>query len=149
MARKPPVTLDGFEEMIEALTKAGNDLEAIAADCAKRSAEIADSNLRRQMSAAGGAASDMIGHLPKPSIEHEGNIWTVKVGFEMPDRLDERNPAEGHKAVFLNYGTPHRMEDKGQVAAQKFVTKARKKSVREIKKAQEESLAEMLKGLKP
>lgn len=147
MARKPPISLDGFDELIDKLAKAGKDVDSIADDCAKRSAEIADANLRKQMVSAGEAVAGMIPDLPVPSVEREGNSWYVKVGFDMPDRLDPKNPSEGHKAVFLNYGTPHRTERKGQVDARKFVTKARRKSVREIKKAEEQALAKMVEGL--
>lgn len=147
MARKPPISLDGFDELIAKLTKAGKDIDSIADDCAKRSAEIADANLRRQMSSAGETVAGMIPYLPEPSVERDGNSWYVKVGFEMPASLDPKNPSEGHKAVFLNYGTPHRTEKKGQVGAKKFVTKARRKSVREIKKAEEQALTKMVEGL--
>lgn len=143
MARKQAVSLNGFDEMIKALEKAGKDIDAIASDCARRTAEIADANLRDQMRKSG-VPNDLINDMPLPKVEHDGNAFYVQVGYEK-DRYDPANPSETYKAVFLNYGTPHRSPDRGQLKKKGFVSKAKRKSVKEIKKAEEQALTEMLK----
>lgn len=142
MARKPFVTLDGFEELVARLTKAGRSADAIAGRCAEAAAGVCHQALVDEMRRAqvdGGLIDDM----PKPDIEREGNKWHVRVGFRKDESYDPDDPAPAYKAIFLNYGTPHRQET-GQVKARGFVKKARKRSRKGVKEAEEAAFARML-----
>ena len=69
----------------------------------------------------------------------------VQVGWEMGE-YNPQNLSEGFKALFLNFGTPHRSKH-GKVKARGFITRAKKKSKKNIKAAQENALNEILRGL--
>lgn len=142
MARKPFLSLDGFEELLARLDKAGASLDRIADDCARGAAEECRQSLVAEMRRAK-VDADIIRAMPAPRIEREGNRWAVQVGF-FKDHYDPREPSEAYKAIFLNYGTPHRTEAKGQIKARGFVKKAKRKAAKAVKARQEKALRDML-----
>lgn len=146
MARKPILSLDGFDELLAKIQKAGGTIDQAADTCARKAADIADQNLRQAMQTAK-VDSDLISKMPKPSVEKEANSWHVKVGYVKENRMDPDNLSEAYKVILLNYGTPHRTESKGQVKKKLFVRKAKRKSTAAIKKMEEETLNNMLGGL--
>ena len=82
--------------------------------------------------------------------DSSGNRFAVVVGWKMPN-YDPNDPADVYKVIFLNYGTPRREKstgaNRGSIDGRGFIGKARKKSVKPIKAAQEELLNKILKGL--
>jgi hypothetical protein len=103
------------------------------------------SDLVSKMQAAG-VDGDLISSMPPPTIEADGNRYRAAVGYKKGS-YDPSNPSDGYKVVFLNYGTPRRTMH-GKVAARGFIQKAKKKARPKIKKAQQETLDEILRGLK-
>lgn len=136
--------LDGFDDLFEKITKAGGTVDAAAKECLQQSAQIMQSELKSQMQAAG-VPGDLINQMPPPEIEAEGNRHTARVGYKK-GAYDPRNPSDGYKLVFLNYGTPKRTMH-GKVTARGFIQKAKKKASPKIKRAQQDTLNEIVRGL--
>ena len=100
---------------------------------------------KAQMQAAG-VDGNLISSMPPPQISVDGNRHGAAVGYKKGD-FDPRNPSDGYKVVFLNYGTPHRTMH-GKVAARGFIEKAKKKARPRIKQQQQATFDEILGGLK-
>lgn len=137
--------LDGFDELLSEIEKAGGTIDGAVESCIKQSAGIMHDELKAQMTAAK-VDGGLINRMPSPEIENEGNRHTARVGYKK-GAYDPRNPSDGYKVVFINYGTPHRSKH-GQIAERGFIQKAKKKANTKIKKAQKQTLDEILKGLK-
>lgn len=145
MASKAILQLKGFDNLFEQIQKAGGSIDNAAKMCIQQSAQIMQTELKAQMQAAG-VDGDLISSMPQPVIEAEGNRYRAEVGYKKGS-YDPSNPSDGYKVVFLNYGTPRRTMH-GKVAARGFIQKAKKKARPQIKKAQQETLDEILRGLK-
>lgn len=136
--------LDGFDELLSKIQNAGGSIDSAATTCLKNSAAIMEAELKTQMSNAG-VDSGLINSMPAPQIEQEGNRITARVGYKK-GAYNPRDPSDGYKVVFLNYGTPNRSKH-GKVKARGFIAKAKKNAKKQIKKQQEETLNEILRGL--
>lgn len=137
--------LDGFDELLKKIEKAGGSIDAAAETCLKKSANIMEAELKTQMSKAD-VDTALINEMPAPTIEKEGNRITARVGYKK-GAYNPRNPSTGYKLVFLNYGTPKRKKH-GKVKARGFIAKAKKKARPQIKRQQETTLNEILRGLR-
>lgn len=136
--------LDGFDELLKKIEKAGGSIDAAAETCIKKSANIMEAELKTQMSKAD-VDSGLINQMPAPTIEKEGNRITARVGYKK-GAYNPNNISDGYKIVFLNYGTPKRKKH-GKIKARGFIAKAKNKARPQIKKQQEETLNEILGGL--
>ena len=141
MSSKAILQLKGFDDLLEQIQKAGGSIDRAADSCLRQSAQIMQSELKAQMQAAG-VDSSLINSMPPPQITIKDNRYSAAVGYKKGD-FDPRNPSDGYKVVFLNYGTPHRTMH-GKVAARGFIEKAKKKARPQIKKAQQETLEKIL-----
>lgn len=137
--------LDGFDDLLSQIEKAGGTIDGAAKQCLQKSANIMHDELKKQMTAAN-VDGDLIDRMPPPEIETEGNRHTARVGYKK-GTYDPHNPSDGYKVVFANYGTPRRSEH-GQQPAKRFIEKAKKKASARIKKAQKQTLDEIIEGLK-
>ena len=137
--------LNGFDELFSQIEKAGGTIDSAAKKCLKKSAGIMHDELKKQMTAAN-VDGDLINRMPPPEIESEGNRHTARVGYKKGE-YDPENPSDGYKVIFANYGTPRRSKH-GQQPAKRFIEKAKKKANTKIKKAQKETLDEIIGGLK-
>lgn len=136
--------LDGFDGLFEQITKAGGVVEDAAQKCLKKSADIMHSTLKAEMQKSN-VDSGLVSRIPSPEIEADGNRYTARVGYKK-GAYDEGNPSDGYKVVFANYGTPHRSKH-GKQPAKGFIERAKKKARPQIKKAQQETLNDIIKGL--
>ena len=136
--RQAFITLDGFDDLIRRIEKAGGTIDEAVGRCCEESAEAQQAELKSAM-ARKGVSSKLIGRMPTLEIERDGNRVTVRVGFKK-GKYDPKNLSDGYKAVFINYGTP-RIKPRG------FVETAKKKARPKIKKKQEEALQAILKEL--
>ena len=144
------LNLNGFEDLITQIERAGGTIDGAAKKCLKKSAGSMHDELQRQMTAAN-VDGDLIARMPPPEIEIEGNRYTARVGYKK-GAYDENAPSDGYKVVFLNYGTPRRskhgkIEEGGKVELG-FIGRAKRKAGNKIKKAQSETLQEILGELK-
>lgn len=136
--------LDGFDELIAQIEKAGGTADRAANSALSASAQIMDSELRNQLNAA--TESGLAERMPRFRIKHEGGNYRAEVGFESTP-YHPQSPSDYHKAVFLNYGTPDRKKH-GKEEARGFITKAKRRARPKIKKAQQEALEKILQRLK-
>lgn len=141
MASKAILQLKGFDDLLERIQKAGGSIDRAADSCLRQSANIMQKELTAQMQAAG-VDGDLIGSMPPPTITIDGNRYSAAVGYKKGS-YDPRNPSDGYKIVFLNYGTPRRTLH-GKVAARGFIQAAKKKARPKIKKAQQQTLETIL-----
>ena len=141
MASKAILQLKGFDDLLEQIQKAGGSIDQAADSCLRQSAQIMQAELKSQMQAAG-VDSDLINAMPPTQIEVKDNRYSAAVGYKKGN-FDPRDPSDGYKVVFLNYGTPHRSMH-GKVAARGFIEKAKNKARPQIKRAQQETLDKIL-----
>lgn len=141
MASKAILQLKGFDDLLEQIQKAGGSIDRAADSCLRQSAQIMQSELKGQMQAAG-VDSGLINAMPPPQITVDGNRFKAEVGYNKGN-YDPRNPSDGYKVVFLNYGTPRRTKH-GKVAARGFIKKAKNTARPKIKKAQRATLEKIL-----
>lgn len=139
------LTLGGFDDLLTQIERAGGTIDDAATKCLQKSAGIMHSELQAQMKNAN-VNSGLISRMPPPQIEAAGNRYTARVGYKKGD-YDPKNPSDGYKVVFANYGTPRRSVH-GKQPAKGFIQKAKKKARATIKKVQAETLDEILRGLK-
>jgi len=136
--------LEGFDDLLKEIEKAGGSINTATRKCMVQSADIMESELKSKMSSAD-VDKDLISAMPPAEIESEGNRITARVGYKK-GAFNPDDPSDGFKVVFLNYGTPHRSQH-GKVAARGFIQKAKKAARKKIKAEQEKTLTEILKGL--
>lgn len=141
MSSKAILQLKGFDDLLEQIQKAGGSVDRAAESCLRQSAQIMQTELKAQMQAAG-VESNLINAMPPPEITIEGNRYSAAVGYNK-GAYDPRDPSDGYKVVFLNYGTPRRTMH-GKVAARGFIQAAKKKARPQIKKAQRATLEKIL-----
>ena len=133
--------LTGFDELLEKIEKAGGKADKAAEQCMKKSAETMDEALRSEMQKSN-VPSELENAMQQPEVFRDGNVVVAKVGFKKGS-YNPKNPSAAYKAIFLNYGTPHRTKH-GKVAARGFIERAKKQANKTIKKQQEETLQEIL-----
>lgn len=136
--------LDGFDDLLKQIEKAGGKVQPAAETAMKKSADIMDAELRAQMSQAN-VPANLIDEMPAPSIKNDYGLITARVGYKK-GAYDPNNLSTGYKVLFLNYGTPHRKEH-GQIEARGFIQRAKRRAKQKIKKVQESTLKDILKGL--
>ena len=141
---KALLQLKGFDELFDKISKAGGMVDKAAETCLRDSAGIMQAELKSQMQAAG-VDGHLINSLPPPKITIDGNRYRAAVGYEKGD-FNPRDPSDGYKVVFLNYGTPRRTL-RGKVDARDFIQKAKKKARPQIKRQQQATLEKIVEGL--
>lgn len=139
------IKLEGFDDLLAGIEKAGGTIDRAAKQCLQQSAQIMHDELKKQMTAAN-VDSGLINRMPSPEVESSGNRYTARVGYKK-GAYDPNNISDGYKVVFANYGTPRRSKH-GQQPEKRFIEKAKKKAKTKIKKSQQETLDEILRGLK-
>lgn len=136
--------LTGFESVLKDIEKAGGNINTATRQAMNESAKIMQAELISAMQAAD-VSSDLVARMPEYKIETSANRVTAIVGYEK-GAFNPENLSDGYKVVFLNYGTPRRTKH-GQVKARGFIQRAKKKANPKIKKIQENTFDEILKGL--
>ena len=137
--------IDGFDDLLRDIERAGGNLDAIMGKCLRESAEIMQNELKTQMRESR-VPNSMIDAMPEPELEKDYGVLTARVGYKK-GAFDPKNPSIGYKVVFLNYGTPYRTKH-GKVKERGFIQRAKKRAMPKIRKQQEKALQEDLKGLK-
>lgn len=139
MAKKGILSFYGFDEMLKKIEDSGGTIDGAVTNCVEESAQIVQSEMKAQMNKKK-VASDLINRMQKPTIEKSGNAITARVGYKK-GKYNPKKLSDGYKAVFINYGTP-------RITPRKFIDDAKRKAKPQIKKQQESTLNEILKGLK-
>lgn len=137
--------LEGFDDLLKEIEKAGGTIDTAAKQCISTSANIMNAELKEQMQKSG-VDSGLIERMPPPDVETLGNSYTARVGYKK-GAYNPADPSDGYKVVFANYGTPRRSKH-GKQPAKGFIQKAKRKATPKIKKAQAETLNKIIGGLK-
>lgn len=145
---KSGIKLTGVQELIASLEKIEGDLDKSAEKVVDRAGDILREELVSAMKNADktGGMKGLISRMPPNQKTGSGNRYTVRVGY-IPTEYDPKNLSDYFKAMFLNFGTPHRPEH-GQVVARQFVKKAKKAAKKRLDTLSEKYLAEQTKEIK-
>ena len=107
------IIFDGFEDLAEAIDKAGGDLKQAVDEALTETQKIIQTNLTNASAAysnkgrKGYAEGDMYSTIIKDGkVEWRGSVAEVKVGFSL---LDDG----GYHSIFIMYGTPERRNNAG------------------------------------
>ena len=144
MARsKSVLKLEGFDYLLDEIQRAGDNINSAVDKAVKAGAAELEAELRAQCAATD--VPDSITREIRTKHTRSGNLYKCSVGWEMGD-YNPDNLSAGYKALFLNYGTPHRTKH-GKIKARGFITKAKRKARRKVKLAQAAALDEIVRGL--
>lgn len=141
--------------MLAKIQDAGGDVDKAASVCVEKSVRILESNLIKEATASG-AETTTVSH----SVTREGNRVAAETGWKL-GAYDSDNPSEGYRAMFVEYGTGKHSKrstgkdrqtkagaDRGSTEPRPFLDKARKKSAKQIRAIQNETLHNIVKELK-
>lgn len=143
--RSATFQIKGFEELLEDVKKCQGDIEKTVTALANESVDIIYDALKSSANAAD-VPKSVTNTIQKNHASWHGNVCSASVGWKK-EELDPNNPSPGHKAVFLNYGTPRRTEH-GKITGHFFITNAKKKASKKVKKAQKDALNNIIGNLK-
>lgn len=129
------LNLEGFDDLLKKIEEAGGSINGAVDSCMKQSAQIQQKELKAQMRKSK-VSDSLIGRMPPPEIEWNGNACTARVGYKKGSYNPEKL-TDGYKAVFINYGTP-------RISPREFIKAAKKKAKPQIKKEQEKTLNKIL-----
>lgn len=142
------LNLEGFDELLREIEKAGGNVDSATKKCMEKSAEIMEDELKAQMQAADleNKMSRLISRMPSPRIKNNHGLWTAFVGYEK-GAYNPENPSDAYKVIFINYGTPRRTKH-GKIKPRGFIQKAKSRAKPKIKKEQAKILDDIFRGLK-
>lgn len=142
------VKLEGFDELIQRIEKAGGDSDKAARKARDDGAVAMEQALKAECNAANVPSS--LSSQIRVKNENANGRYKAAVGWDVPN-YDPTNPAPAFKAMFLNYGTPRRQtkagKNRGLIIARGFIQKAKRKGGRAVKKAEKDAFTKILKEL--
>ena len=144
-AGKIRLQLKGFESLLEEIKKAEGNINQVVNDCMQKEISITKQCLVEEC-VKSNVPDSITREIKEDPIKWENDRASSAVGWKLGS-YDPKNLSVGYKAVFLNYGTPHRSKH-GKVKAIGFIQKAKKKAAKIAKKEHEESLNRILGELK-
>lgn len=135
-----------FDSLLNKIKKAGGDIEKATWDAARKGGRVYYQTLVEECRKSG-VPDHLIDKIRFNCLrDSSGARFAVVVGWYM-DKYDPTDPSDGYKVVFLNYGTPRRESSRGNrgyIDGRGFIGRAKKKSRKPIKQAQEEFLKSVL-----
>lgn len=147
------IKLDGFEDMLRDIQKAGKDVDKAAKDTIKQSAKVYEQELKSAAKSSG--VPDHIVNEVKAETKVENDRYSAKVGWSL-GTYDPTNLSAGYKAMFINYGTVRRQTKKGYNRGEipkptnsaRFTTKAKRKANVKIKRLQQDIINKVQEDIK-
>jgi len=145
MAGRIKLTLTGFDEMLKDIEAAGGDMKKAVESCMKQSAHTVYREMKSQMRKAPfkekhGVDDGLINRMPAPTVKWEGNRCVAEVGYKK-GQYNPRDPSDGYKALFLNYGTP-------RIAPTEYIAETKKQSKKILRKQQKQTFEKILERVK-
>jgi hypothetical protein len=135
--------INGFDYLLDDIQRAGGNIDIAIDKAVKAGAAELEAQLRAECQAAD-IPDSITGEIRTKHTKH-GNKHKCSVGWDIGE-YNPDNLSTGYKALFLNYGTPHRRKH-GKIKARGFITKAKRKARRKVKLAQAAALDEILRGI--
>lgn len=158
MAKKSGITLQGFDEFYERLSKMSKTADAVATKKFQECTDVIESELREKAAAAG-LAPRLVNQIRKKT-EHKNTVWHAEVGWE-PKKGGEQ-ASDFEKVVYINYGTPSRYTRvqsqhlmlngrwqtvsnyRGHIREHGFVRDAKKSASKKCKRIMKKTLEEIM-----
>lgn len=149
------IELKGYQDLLADIEAAGGSMIGAAESAVRQSAQIMQTELKAEMKNSG-VPQELVNSMPQFDIEKLGNRVSARVGYKK-GAYDPKNPSNGYKVVFLNYGTPHRMKHgkivegsttKAGTLKLGFIDRAKTRARPKIKKQQKIALEKILERLK-
>lgn len=155
-SNKSILQLQGFDEFLEELEKAGAKMDTEGRKCFEKCAENLYDELYAKASSAG-LDNRLLEQLEEEFIEVSSkNVWYYECGWKK--QKPKVNPLpDTYKVMFYNYGTPKRTTRSGAnrgtesahpVGSHGFIKKAKLAVRNKNKKLQKETLNRIIGGLK-
>ena len=147
MGAKLKLTFRGFDVLLDEIRDAGGEIKPATERALQSSANLVTAKIRSGAEARNLGSSGII----DPAVKWSGNRAIAEVGYELGS-YDSKNPSQGYKALFIEYGTGKRATKKGAnrgaVKANPFIRPAVEEGKKDIVNAQRKALERVLKGLK-
>lgn len=147
MGAKVKLTFRGFDVLLSEIQAAGGEIKPATERALQSSANLATNKIKSGAIARNLGSDEII----NPTVRWSGNRAMTEVGYEL-GAYDSRNPSQGYKALFIEYGTGKRKTkqgtNRGSVTANPFIRPAVTEGKKELVKAQQIALERVLKGLK-
>lgn len=143
--------LDGFSDLLKEIEKAQGNTTKATEKCMRQSADIMQAELKSEMLKSN-VDSGLTNRMPNYKIENDYGKITATVGYEKGE-YNSKSPSDAYKVIFANYGTPKRTRG-GKIPGKNsklklgFIQRAKRKAKPKIKKQQEQTLQDILRGLK-
>lgn len=147
---KVTLTLKGFDALLEQIQEANGSIKAATERALEAGAKLISDDIR-----AGATARKIpTGNMITPKTEWNGNRASIKAGFELGS-YDPRNPSDGYKALFIEYGSPadggnrttKAGKNRGRVNADPFIRPALTRNKKAVQAAQQKALEQILSDL--
>lgn len=147
---KVTLTLKGFDALLEQIQEANGSIKAATERALESSAKLISQDIKAGATARNIPTASMI----DPKTEWNGNRASIKAGFELGS-YDPRNPSDGYKALFIEYGLPadggnrttKAGKNRGRVTANPFIRPALTQNKKNVQAAQRKALERILKNL--
>lgn len=146
--------LKGFDDMLDAVKRAGGDIDNAARVCMEKSVSVLEEYLIDEAQESGAETTEIF-----HQVQSSGNRVSAETGWHLGN-YDSNNPSEGFRAMFIEFGTgKHSARSKGkdrQTAAgynrgstepHPFMEQARKRAVKPVRTIQQETLQSIVKEL--
>lgn len=143
MAQRVKLVFTGFEELLDAIEKAGGDIKPAVNTALQESINLIDADIRAGAIARGLETDQMI----TPQVTWKDDRATAEAGFKL-GTYDPDNPNSGYIALFKEYGTAQRQtkdgENRGVITADPFIRPAKEQNAAQIKRIQKKALNKIL-----
>lgn len=141
--------LEGFNDLVEAIEKAGRNVDFETEKCFSQCAKVVTETLIEKAQEADLDAK-LIDKITREKW-HRHNIFYFSVGWEKVKATDKNPIPDVYKVMFYNYGTPNRTTksgaNRGEVKEHGFIKKAKLASRNKVRKIQRNYLKDVLKDL--
>lgn len=132
------LNIDGFDELIQKLQESNKNVKEIIHKVSTEGKQIVEEEYKNQMRLKN-VDSGLISRMDPSSIETDGSITTVEVGYKK-GQYHPKDISDGYKAIFINYGTP-------RIKPRNFIKATKKKVKRQLEKKYQKALSEILEEL--
>lgn len=148
---KAKLVLKGFDTLLEDIQRAQGNIEQATEKGLRAGAEVLTRQYEDEAKKSGASSEELNALVKSPKPNRSGNRFSVDCGFKL-GTYNSNNPSGGYLAMFRNYGTVKRTTktgaNRGSIQETGFIQRAERRASAKIKKAEKETLQEILKDLK-
>ena len=142
--------IEGFDEMIKKLQKAGRDVDIEVEKCFSKCAKTVTDTLVEKARGAG-LAESLVNKIEREKW-HKFGVFHFSVGWKKVKPSVGNPLPDVYIVMFFNYGTPRRTtkdgENRGEIKGRRFIKKAKMSAWNKVKKIQRDFIAQTMNDLK-